>query len=140
MSNLSYQRRVAAEIMKCGVNRVKFDPDKLERIASAVTRQDIKNLIHEGSIYKEKVKGTSRARVKKRKRRVGSFKGTFKARFPRKKRWIQKIRALRKMLRNLRDSKKIERRVYRRLYRKLATFQNRKQLRKYLEREGLIKG
>ena len=38
--NLSYQRRVAATVLKCGVNRVWIDdrPEVQERISEAVTR------------------------------------------------------------------------------------------------------
>ena len=45
--NLSYQRRVAATVLKCGVNRVWVDdrPEVQERISEAVTRDDVRLLI-----------------------------------------------------------------------------------------------
>ena len=45
MVNLTNQRRVAASILKCGVNRVWIDSNRTEDVANAVTREDIRNLM-----------------------------------------------------------------------------------------------
>ena len=37
--NLSYQRRLAAEILGVGESRIRFDPSALDKIASAVTKE-----------------------------------------------------------------------------------------------------
>ena len=42
---LDVQRRLAAQILKCGENRVRFDPESLEDIKEAITKQDIKDLL-----------------------------------------------------------------------------------------------
>ncbi len=122
--NLRVQRRLASELLKCGSDRVWFDPEHEQDIARAITREDIRRLIGKGFIRKKQAAGTSRGRArvlaeKKRKgRRVGhgSRKGTSNARFPKKERWMLRIRAQRKLLQALRDSGEITRALYRKLY------------------------
>ena len=64
--NLSYQRRVASTVLKCGVNRVWIDdrPEVQERISEAVTREDVRLLIVQRFIRKHQKKGISRGRAK----------------------------------------------------------------------------
>jgi large subunit ribosomal protein L19e len=62
--NLSAQRRMAAEILKCGENRVYLDPYLIEDIKMAITREDIRNLVKEGIIQKKYKKGISNYRKK----------------------------------------------------------------------------
>ncbi|MEM2427352.1 MAG: 50S ribosomal protein L19e, partial [Candidatus Hadarchaeales archaeon] len=124
-----------------GENRIWMDPSRLEEIASAITRRDVERLIKEGAIRAKPVKGISRGRKrgKERKRGPGSKKGSWGARLPKKERWIRRVRALRKKLRELRDSGKISRSEYRRLYRKVSGgyFRSKAHLEAYLkEREG----
>jgi len=45
---LSFQKRLAADLLKCGVHRVKIDPKKVEEITEAITREDVKRLIKDG--------------------------------------------------------------------------------------------
>jgi len=42
MTDLRNQRRMAASILKCGVNRVWIDHDRVDEIAKAVTKNDIR--------------------------------------------------------------------------------------------------
>lgn len=122
--NLKVQRRIASELLKCGSHRVWFDAEHKEDIARAITREDIRRLIVKGYVKKKQAAGTSRGRArelaeKKRKgRRVGrgSRKGTRNARFPKKERWMIKIRAQRKMLQEMRDKGEITKTIYRKLY------------------------
>ena len=122
--NLRVQRRIATELLKCGKDRVWFNPDELPAIAKAITRQDIRGLVNKGIIKKKQDKGVSRGRAreimekKKKGRRAGSGsrKGTKHARFPKKDRWMLKIRAQRKVLKALRDAGELTRNLYRRLY------------------------
>ncbi|WP_209435117.1 50S ribosomal protein L19e [Archaeoglobus fulgidus] len=124
--DLSLQRRLAASVLKCGENRVWFDPAALEDIATAATKQDIRELIEQGVIKRKPVNGVSRARINKRKlqkrkgrrRGHGSRKGAKGARMPRKRMWILRIRALRKALRQMKAEGVVDRRTYRILYRK----------------------
>ena len=40
MTDVASQRRIAASILKCGVNRVWFDPERLTDIENAISRED----------------------------------------------------------------------------------------------------
>jgi len=141
--DLKLQRRLAAEVLNCGENRVWFDPEALEEISTASTKQDIRELIEKGAIKKKAIKGVCRARInrirlKKRKGRrsgYGSRKGKKTARLPRKRLWILRIRAIRKRLKDLRDSGQIDRKTYRIFYRKAkgGEFRNVAHLNAYLE-------
>ena len=147
--DLRLQRRLAAEVLECGMNRVWFDPSALDEIASAATKEDIRRLIERGLIKRKPVKGISRARINKKKaqrrkgrrRGHGSRKGKKTARMPRKRAWVLRIRALRRRLRYLRDTGQIDRRTYRMLYMKAkgGEFRSVAHLNAYLESQGLIK-
>ncbi len=128
MSNLASQRRIAADLLSCGQNRVWFDPDRLSDVQNAISRDDIRKLIDEGAIVARKVRGNSRGRARAlmAKRAYGHCKGPGRrkgaagARNPRKRQWIRKIRALRRTLAELRGKGEIEPRMYRVLYRQAA--------------------
>ena len=111
MTDLKAQRNMAAKILKRGNHGVWIDSDKIFNVASAITRDDIKTLIRNGTIKPRKIQGTSRGRARaltsKRRRGQrsgpGKRKGTQNARFGSKRAWINKIRKQRKYLRELRD-------------------------------------
>ena len=123
--DVSTQRKLAARLLNVGVNRIWIDPDRLDDVALAIRRDDIRRLIHEGAIQKAPIKGISRGRAKvvqeKRKRGLrsgpGSRKGKRTSRLSSKQRWMIKIRAIRQHIRKLRARRIIKPRDYRRLYR-----------------------
>jgi large subunit ribosomal protein L19e len=147
--DLRLQRRLAAEVLDCGENRVWMDPTALDEIANAATKEDIRRLVEEGLIKRKPVKGISRARInykrmqkkKGRRRGHGSRKGKKGARMPSKRLWILRIRALRRRLKYLRDAEIIDRRTYRILYRRAkgGEFRSVAHLNAYLEAQGLLK-
>jgi len=149
MTDLRNQRRMAASILKCGKNRVWMDQDRLDEIAQAVTKEDIRVLIKGNAIQTRQKKGISKGRKrytmnqkrKGRRRGHGSRKGAKYARFPRKKRWIKTIRPLRSLLRELRENGSITPTVYRRYYMKAkgGEFRSRRHLKSHLIADGVIK-
>lgn len=149
MTDLRNQRRMAASILKCGKNRVWMDQDRLDEIAQAVTKDDIRVLIKGNAIQTRQKKGISKGRKrytmnqkrKGRRRGHGSRKGAKYARFPRKKRWIKTIRPLRSLLRELRENGSITPTVYRRYYMKAkgGEFRSRRHLKSHLIADGVIK-
>ncbi|TAJ45256.1 50S ribosomal protein L19e [Methanofollis fontis] len=128
MSDLATQKRVAAAVMKCGVNRVRFDPERLSDIENAISRSEIRELVADGAIGAAPIKGNSRGRARIRtekrsyghKKGYGRRKGRAGARTPSKRQWILRIRAIRSSLREMREDGSIDRRTYRKLYRRAA--------------------
>jgi large subunit ribosomal protein L19e len=122
--NLKNQKRMASESLKIGKNRVWIDPERGEDVEDAITREEIRKLIHEGVIKAAPKKGVSRGRARvthaKRKKGLkkgmGSRKGKKTARMPRKELWKNRIRAIRAHLKDLRDRRIIQKNSYRRLY------------------------
>ncbi len=148
--NLSNQRRMAAAILKCGENRVWIDPNRLDDVADAITRDDVRAVIDAGLIRKLPIQGKSQSRIryraqqrkKGRRRGPGSRKGAKGARGPKKEHWMRTIRALREVLRELRDQGKIDQASYRKLYlrAKGGMYRSRAHLLQHLESEGYLKG
>ena len=50
MSSLKLQKRLAASVMKCGKNKVWLDPNEINEIANANSRQNIRKLIKDGLV------------------------------------------------------------------------------------------
>jgi large subunit ribosomal protein L19e len=140
---------MAASILKCGRNRIWMDPDRIEEIAKAVTRDDMAILIHGGAITSMQKHGVSNGRKKyalnqrQKGRRTGqgSRKGAKYARLPRKEHWIRTIRPIRTYLKQLRDEKKIDAHTYRVYYRKAkgGVFRNKQHLSSHLIADNIIK-
>ena len=149
MADLRNQRRMAAEILKCGVNRVWMDQDRLDEIAKAVTKDDIRVLINGKAIKSRQKVGISSGRKKHyanqkekgRRRGHGSRKGAKYARLPKKERWMNTIRPIRTYLRTLRDEKQINNTVYRKYYMKAkgGEFRSKHHLKTHLLSDGIIK-
>jgi len=143
---LKSQRRLASEILKTGKNRIWIDPERIEDVEMAITRDDIKRLIHEGAIRAKPKKGVSRSRVRslRRKKRSGrrgpgSRKGKKTANVTKKDRWMKKVRPLRRKLKELRRRRMITREVYRKLYGmvKGGAFEDIPHLEQYIEANKL---
>ena len=147
--NLNAQRRMSAEVLKCGENRIYFDPYMTDEIAMAITREDIRNLVKEGVIQKKYKKGVSNYRKKIRHERkkkglargIGKRKGTKHARSPKKKAWMKRIRPLRRELKKLRERKLITVSTYRKLYKnaKGGMFNSVTQLNRYIKDRELYR-
>ena len=138
MTDFKNQRRMAAGIMKVGINRVWIDPSAGKELNDAITKNDVRKFIHLGKIVARPIKGTSTARAKiikaqKKKGRMqghGSRSGTKNARAPAKIAWMVKIRALRRELKRMKDGKEINRNQYAKLYRQAGggMFRNKEHL------------
>jgi len=128
MTDLRAQRRLAADVLDVGENRVWFDPDEQGEIADAITREDIRDLVDRGAIDAEEADGNSRGRARERNEKrsyghlknAGSRKGKAGGREDEKDKWIGDIRAQRRVLRELRDAGEITRSEYGELYAKAS--------------------
>ena len=124
--NLRAKKRLVSRIVGVGVNRVRFDTDHLDDVADAITRDDIRSLITANTISIKSFKGTSKGRSKtkklqksKRGATQGSKKGRKGARVGKKTVYVNKVRALRYLLRIAKDRKEITNDVYKTIYRKI---------------------
>jgi large subunit ribosomal protein L19e len=124
MTDLSAQKRLAADVLDVGKNKLWFDPEAQGDIAEAITRADIRELVDDGVIRAEKPQGNSRGRARERQQKrsyghqtgAGSRKGKAGARKNKKQDWESKIRAQRTHLRELRDEGDLDPSTYRDLY------------------------
>ncbi|MFP9192559.1 50S ribosomal protein L19e [Natronosalvus vescus] len=145
MTDLSAQKRLAADVLDVGKNRVWFDPDAQGDIASAITREEIRELVDDGVIRAKDARGNSRGRARERnkKRAYGHKKGPGKrrgkkgARQNEKEQWTSQIRAQRRKLRELRDKGELTPTQYRQLYRKASggEFRSVRYLLNYIDNE-----
>lgn len=143
MTDLGSQKRMAADLLDCGENRVWIDPDRQADVAEAITREDVRELIDEGVVREKQKKGVSRGRARERdeKRSYGHRKGQGKrkgkkgARNPGKQEWESRIRAQRRELKQMREEGEISPAEYRDLYRKAkgGEFRSVRYLRNYVE-------
>lgn len=147
--NLTTQKRLAANTLKVGVNRVWIDPEQIEEVSKIITREGVNQLIDQKTIKAKPQKGISSYRSKKlaeqkkkgRRKGRGSVKGGKKARTPKKQAWMSTIRALRKDLKSMREAEEIDTTTYRKLYRmaKGGSFRSKSYMKTYARDHDLIK-
>ncbi|MCX8158560.1 MAG: 50S ribosomal protein L19e [Candidatus Diapherotrites archaeon] len=134
-------RKIAAEILGVGESKIHIDPNNIEKVKEAMTREDVENLINEKIITKIKMPFQSRARARElarkkkigRRKNKGSRKGTGQTRAGKKKRWISIVRSQRKILKKLAEEAK-EKGIYSKVYKMIkgGFFKGKKQLEKYI--------
>ncbi|MBN1784725.1 MAG: 50S ribosomal protein L19e [Candidatus Bathyarchaeota archaeon] len=145
--SLKSQRRLAAEIMKIGENRVWIDPERIDYVEAAITREEIRKLIHEKVVRSLPEKGISRARARvfaeKRKKGLrrgpGGKSGPARSKITKKQAWMSRIRPVRRRLRELKDSRAITESVYRKMYdmSESGVFESKADLERYIRTHSL---
>ena len=140
--NLPTKKDFIARALGVGKNRIKIDSSKLEDVSKAVTRADVRALVKQGVIKIKQKKGVSRARARKRheqrkkgrQRGHGRRKGAVGGRIDKKREWVNKVRAQRKLLREYKD--KLDHKTYREIYMKIKGnyFRSKSHLKMYIER------
>lgn len=89
--NLRTQKRLAASVVGCGKRKIWLDPNEMNEISNANSRQTVRKLVSDGLIIRKPVTMHSRARARElaearrigRHRGLGKRKGTKDARMPR---------------------------------------------------------
>ena len=146
--NLKAKKQLVSRIVGVGVNRVRFDNDHLDDIADAITRDDIRSLLTANTITIKSFKGTSRGRAKtkkiqksKRGATQGSKKGRKGAREGKKTVYVNKVRALRYILKIAKDRLEIDNETFKSIYKKIGgnTIRNRSHLRSVINETQNVK-
>jgi large subunit ribosomal protein L19e len=147
--DLKSQKKLASRIMKCGITRVWMDPARSADIAEAITAGDMRKLVNDGvvkAVPKVGVSNFRKNKIAKQKKKghrkgTGSRKGALGTRLHKKRTWISRIRAMRKLLIELRTAGRIDGKAYRDVYIKSKSgfFRSRSHIMIYLERNNLLK-
>ncbi|HOW29221.1 MAG TPA: 50S ribosomal protein L19e [archaeon] len=129
---------------KLVVDKKAYDDNK-EFVDKAITKQDVREIISKGVIKKKADTGQSRGRARvllekkklKRKRGQGKRKGTPQARQKRNT-YNERVRGLRKRLRELRKEDKLNDKVYSKIYLMIKGnyFRGKKHLEEYISGEN----
>jgi large subunit ribosomal protein L19e len=133
-------KRLAADILGVGTNRVRLDKDNLGKVEEALTRADVRGLVDEGVVYAIPKKAGHRTQEKPRQRR-GRRKGNKKARTGGKSAWMVRIRSQRAYLEQLLGSGELPRTHKRTIYLKIkgGAFKGKAAMRAYLAENRMLK-
>ena len=116
-----------------------MDTEHLEEIKNAITRADIRKMINHGYIKAKNAK-IKMPKEKNKKQGPGRRKGRKGVRRPAKEKWMNTIRPLRRMIKELKEQEKIDIKTYRKLYLQIKSgaFRSRSHLKLYLQQRGII--
>lgn len=136
--NLHSKKKLISRVTGVGVHRLRLDPDKLDEVADAITRNNARGMITAGFVTIKPIKGTSRGRARfkkvqrsKRGTKSGSKQGRKGARTARKAAYVAKVRSLRRLLKIAKDRKEITNPEFWSLYKRVGgnTVRNKAHLR-----------
>ena len=128
---LSSKKNLASKTLGIGKGRAWFNPERLEDIKAALTKQDIRDLFKDGAIKIKTVKGKKTRKIRKTRRRRGSIGKKVSTK---KRDYVNRIRKIRALLKSLKSSGKINSKEYSAFnrYARSVPFRDIKQFKEYL--------
>ncbi|MGB9732781.1 MAG: 50S ribosomal protein L19e [Candidatus Micrarchaeia archaeon] len=120
--SIKFARRAAAEILNRGESAIRFNKNALEEIKKAITKDDIRRLIQNGSIFAVKAKHnlSLNSKLLKKKREEGRRRGFGRRKGTRKARggitWEKKVRSQRALLTELKKMGKLDSANFKKFY------------------------
>ena len=145
--DLTLQKRLAGAVLKASPKRITFSPAHLNDIKAAITKQDIRNLVADGIITLVPARGVSRVRARKvagqrskgLRKGPGNKEGKATARHPDKFAWMNRVRAQRVFIADLKEKGIISHENYRILYKKSkgGFFRSVRHIKIYLNEQNL---
>lgn len=130
-------RRLAADLLNVGENRIRINSEGMSEVLSAMTRADVQALIEKGVVKAAPKKGRKKKAARKR-RGSGSRKG--RGGVSAKEEWMKKVRAQRKLLRRLLELNALPKEDKRAIYMKVKSgiFRNKKAMITYLKENDYV--
>ncbi|MAG39936.1 hypothetical protein CMI41_03140 [Candidatus Pacearchaeota archaeon] len=130
--NLAKKKVLAAKVLKVGKNRIFFANENLSEIKEAITRQDITDLYNAGAIQIKEVSGRKKIVKRKHRRRIGKVKNKTNTR---KREYVIITRKLRKLIKHLSRTGKIDKETYRQTRKQIRArkFRSKRHLKEHLE-------
>lgn len=127
-------KRLAADILKVGRNRIRIKEGEYARAMEALTREDVKGLIEDGAVYSIRYVGP-RTKPERKRKGPGKRKGKKYSRKGKKEAWMERIRAQRKYLTELLKSGEVPAEYKRKVYLKIkgGSFRGKQALLNYLK-------
>ena len=114
--NLRKKKQLAARTLNVGIDKIRFNPEKINEIKEAITAQDIRDLVKEKTIIIKEIKGKKKKQKRKTRKRAGKIKKKMRTR---KQDYVKLTRKLRKHLFSLRKQGKIDKEKYEKLRRQI---------------------
>jgi large subunit ribosomal protein L19e len=145
---LNKLKELSSKVLNVGKQKLKINTSKYqenkEQVDKAITKQDVRDIVSKGVVFREQDTGHSRGRARKilaqkklkRKKGPGKKRGTPKAR-NKKNIHNLKVRGLRKRLQELKDEGKLNDKKYSKLYLMITGnyFRGKKHLEEYINGE-----
>lgn len=134
MTNLSKKKQLASKTLKVGLGRIAFNSERLDEIKEAITKQDIKDLYQDKAIIIKPIRGRSKVKKRKNRRRDGKIKKKVKKK---KQEYVKTTRKLRKYAGELRKQGKLDKEKSREIRKSIKTrkFKSKRQMKESLEGE-----
>ncbi|MGC8587023.1 MAG: 50S ribosomal protein L19e [Candidatus Micrarchaeia archaeon] len=120
--SIRFVKRIASDIIGRGESAIRIKPSAMDDAKKAITRDDIRKLIQNGSIFAVQPKHniSMNSKILKKKRAEGRRRGPGRRKGSRKARggisWEKRVRAQRMLLKELKNEGKIDTRNFGKFY------------------------